>query len=129
MKTAVRIFLSAFAVFGAFWVVYWMLVVLVFRFRPTAITSISSLVCAIFLGLYTWRYTTSTSQGLASSIVIGAVVTGGIGFAAGFLGPIIFTPGANQGPLLGILITGPLGFVVGAFGGGAYWYARRNGKG
>ena len=42
-----------------------------------------------------------------------ALVLGGIGFAAGFFGPIIFTPEANQGPLLGIFITGPLGFVIG----------------
>ncbi|ESY71163.1 hypothetical protein X742_01675 [Mesorhizobium sp. LNHC232B00] len=33
--------------------------------------------------------------------------------SAGFVGPIIFTPDANQGPLLGIFITGPLGLVVG----------------
>jgi len=42
-----------------------------------------------------------------------AVVVGAIGFAAGFFGPIIFAPEANQGPLLGIFITGPLGFVFG----------------
>ena len=30
---------------------------------------------------------------------------------------MIFTPDANQGPLLGLLITGPLGCVVGAIVG------------
>ena len=39
----------------------------------------------------------------------------------GFLGPIIFTPEANQGPLLGIFITGPLGFLVGGVVGFVYW--------
>jgi len=34
-------------------------------------------------------------------------------FIAGFVGPMIFAPGSNQGPLLGILITGPLGVVFG----------------
>lgn len=34
-------------------------------------------------------------------------------FLAGFVGPIILAPGANQGPLLGLLITGPLGVVIG----------------
>ncbi|ESY72623.1 multidrug ABC transporter permease [Mesorhizobium sp. LNHC252B00] len=38
---------------------------------------------------------------------------GVIGFIGGFVGPIVFTPEANQGPLLGIFITGPLGFVLG----------------
>lgn len=42
-----------------------------------------------------------------------ALLVGGIGFAAGFFGPIIFAPDANQGPLLGIFITGPLGFLGG----------------
>ena len=43
----------------------------------------------------------------------GGCLLGGIGFALGFFGPLIFTPEANQGPLLGIFITGPLGFVAG----------------
>jgi len=42
------------------------------------------------------------------------VVLGIIGFLGGFLGPMILTPDANQGPMLGIFITGPLGFLTGA---------------
>jgi len=45
--------------------------------------------------------------------LIGCVVIGGIAFIAGYIGPIVFTPSANQGPLLGIFITGPLGSLVG----------------
>lgn len=45
---------------------------------------------------------------------LGALLVGGVGFAGGFFGPILFTPEANQGPLLGIFITGPLGALVGA---------------
>ncbi|WP_214470664.1 hypothetical protein [Mesorhizobium sp. dw_380] len=41
------------------------------------------------------------------------IILGVLGFVAGFVGPIIFTPEANQGPLLGIFITGPLGFILG----------------
>jgi hypothetical protein len=48
-----------------------------------------------------------------ATIMTYGFVLGGIAFAAGFFGPIIFAPEANQGPLLGIFITGPLGFVVG----------------
>jgi hypothetical protein len=40
-------------------------------------------------------------------------ILGVIGFLGGFVGPVIFTPEANQGPLLGIFITGPLGFILG----------------
>ena len=46
-------------------------------------------------------------------LLVPAFVLGGIGFIAGFFGPILLTPEANQGPLLGIFITGPLGFVFG----------------
>jgi hypothetical protein len=38
---------------------------------------------------------------------------GAVSFSAGFFGPMILTPEANQGPLLGILITGPLGLIAG----------------
>ena len=85
-----------------------------------------SLLCAAVAARFTWRHTASVSQGLATCVVLGAVVTGGIGFAGGFFGPIIFTPEANQGPLLGIFITGPLGFLAGAVGGAIYWWARSN---
>jgi hypothetical protein len=48
---------------------------------------------------------------------------GAIGFAGGFFGPMIFTPNANQGPMLGIFITGPIGFVLGSVVGtlGSIW--------
>lgn len=41
------------------------------------------------------------------------LLLGAAGFAAGFFGPMIFVPEANQGPLVGILITGPAGAVLG----------------
>lgn len=39
---------------------------------------------------------------------------GVVGFTAGFLGPLIFVPEANQGPLVGILISGPAGLLLGS---------------
>ncbi|HVF37845.1 MAG TPA: hypothetical protein VNA29_07895 [Sphingomicrobium sp.] len=41
-----------------------------------------------------------------------ALAVGGIAFAAGFVGPLIFSD-SNLGPLLGIFVTGPLGFLAG----------------
>ena len=52
-------------------------------------------------------------------------MTGAIAFVAGFFGPILLMPGANQGPLLGIFITGPLGFLLGGIGGAVSWARRR----
>ena len=45
------------------------------------------------------------------------LITGGIFFVLGYVGPILLFPGANQGPLLGIFITGPLGLIAGVI----YW--------
>lgn len=59
--------------------------------------------------------------------VTGGLILGGIGFAAGFFGPIILMPDANQGPLIGILITGPLGLVLGAVLGWLYGRFRTRG--
>jgi hypothetical protein len=89
-----------------------------------------SLALACLLGLLVWTLTAKPNPGLGRAIFIGATVTGGIGFSAGFFGPILFAPEANQGPLLGIFITGPLGFVLGAVGGFAYAIiqSRRNVK-
>lgn len=55
---------------------------------------------------------------MAGSALRWAVILGIIGFCGGFFGPIIFTPDANQGPLLGLFITGPGGFVLGLIVGG-----------
>lgn len=54
-----------------------------------------------------------------------ALFVGAICFSAGFFGPMIVDPGANQGPLLGILITGPIGLVLGTVWGTLRWWGRR----
>ena len=43
-----------------------------------------------------------------------AIVLGIVGFVCGFVGPMVFSPDANQGPMLGIFITGPGGALLGA---------------
>jgi hypothetical protein len=52
-------------------------------------------------------------RGVVRRAIRPALILGGLGFAAGFFGPMILKPDANQGPLLGIFITGPAGFLVG----------------
>ncbi len=55
-----------------------------------------------------------------------AWITGLVGFVGGFAGPMIFTPEANQGPMLGIFITGPGGLLLGAVAGliWSFWSRR-----
>jgi hypothetical protein len=49
-------------------------------------------------------------------IVFWMALVGGISFAAGFIGPILFST-SNLGPLIGIFGTGPLGAMAGALFG------------
>ena len=66
------------------------------------------------------------SQPGPGTILLPALVLGGLGFALGFFGPILFLPESNQGPLLGIFFTGPLGFALGlAIGSVRFHRARR----
>ncbi|MGH7650677.1 MAG: hypothetical protein ACREMS_02425 [Gemmatimonadaceae bacterium] len=52
-----------------------------------------------------------------------AVILGAVGFALGFIGPMILDPSSGNGPLLGIFITGPAGFVIGLVVG---WFRSRS---
>ncbi|MEO8031928.1 MAG: hypothetical protein ABI765_13850 [Gemmatimonadota bacterium] len=56
-----------------------------------------------------------------------SLCVGLIAFVVGFVGPIILTPSANQGPLLGIFYTGPLGLMGGYIWGRARESARARG--
>jgi len=47
-----------------------------------------------------------------------ATVLGIVGFVCGFIGPMVFSSNADQGPMIGIFITGPGGALVGVVLGG-----------
>ena len=60
---------------------------------------------------------------LLKSSLIGGLALGALGFLAGFVGPMIFSPSNNMGPLYGV-ITGSAGFVVGTLVGTLYGWMR-----
>jgi hypothetical protein len=125
MKTFSRLVLVLVSGVSALYFVLWVgAAVLMGLHRPDWPSLVVSPVVAVAVGRYVWLHTASLQAGLISSMVLGAVILGGVGFAGGFFGPMIFMPGANQGPLLGVFITGPLGFVLGAAGGAIYWFVR-----
>ena len=125
MTLIVRVVVVAVIAAATFYFVYWLPCSLILPSdRPEWIPWLGSMICAVLAGRYVWRHTAAVPSGLVTCIVMGALVTGAIAFVGGFFGPMIFAPGANQGPLLGIFITGPLGFLLGAVGGGIYWFAR-----
>lgn len=127
MTALFRIVVSAIAVVATYFFMYW----LPFSILPVpwGIAAILSYACAMAVGWYVWTRTASVSASLAQSVAYWALVIGGIGFVGGFFGPMIFAPGANQGPMLGIFITGPAGLLLGAIGGLVRWLVQRKRSG
>ena len=125
MKTLLRIVTTVVSALASFFFMYWMggafLVGIHLSLWPAG--AVVATAVAAWVARYVWKRTAATKADLGSSILLGALVLGSIGFSAGFFGPIYLTPDANQGPLLGIFFTGPLGFLLGGIGGAVYWFA------
>jgi len=85
-----------------------------------AIIGLVGATVAIFCWWFALRGQFAESRVRMRFSALGGLLFGLIGFAAGFFGPMILKPSANQGPLLGLFITGPLGFMVGAVIGWLY---------
>jgi hypothetical protein len=125
MISLFRVLVSAVVVLATYYFVYWLPFSLIPLGGQRWIANVTSLLCAVGAGCYVWTRTRSGAATWIASVMYGAIVLGAIRFAAGFFGPMILAPEANQGPLLGIFITGPLGMVVGAVGGLVYALAWR----
>ena len=83
----------------------------------------ASLLAAVLVWWFTARGHIPQARTRIAHIFVGAALLGGVSFIAGFVGPIVFMPHANQGPLLGIFFTGPIGFTVGGILGAVYsWF-------
>ena len=122
MKTTIRIFLTAITVLASYLFFYWIpFSFLMGLIKSELVPGILSIIPAAWVGYYVWKKSGAISVGLPTYIIMGGIILGTIGFLGGFLGPIIFTPKADQGPLLGIFITGPIGFIAGLMGGGLLW--------
>lgn len=122
MQAAIKLIITFLVFIASFYFIYYIPFALIpwineIDFLP----EIVSLLIAIGIAVFVWKKTTITMHSLASYIIMGGIIVGSIAFLIGFLGPIIFTPESNQGPLLGIFITGPLGFIVGLISGAIYW--------
>jgi hypothetical protein len=129
MKTSIRIILSLF-VFAAS-LLFCILVIssLVPQLRENRLLSISiSILIALAISVLAWKKMSINADRLEIHMLAWGIIIGSIGLIAGFLGPIIFHWGGNQGPLLGILYTGPLGFIIGLISGAIYWKFYRTQK-
>lgn len=124
MKIVLRFIVLLIIVPSAYYFLFW----IPFSFIPVGelhwLRNLISIICALGVGFYIWVKLGTAPEKLMTCILSGAVLGGAIGFSAGFFGPIILTPGANQGPLLGIFFTGPIGFCFGGIVGLLYWSFR-----
>lgn len=117
MNSGSRVVAVVFVALAVFYVSYWLSFVFVPPEGNDWISYVFALCCAIVAGRYVWRTLGSDRKGIVPTVLSWSALVGAAGFAVGFFGPMLFAPGANQGPLLGIFITGPLGFVVGGIFG------------
>ena len=126
MRTVIKIVLVFFVFIASYYFVYWLPLSLIPGMHSHAVLSlIISISIAIAISVFAWKKMAVASNSFASYTLAGGILVGAISFVAGFFGPIIFTPGSNQGPLLGIFITGPIGFIAGLIGGAVYWKLKR----
>lgn len=114
MASLVRGALTAIVFVATYFFVFW----LPGAFLPGLVAFAAAIVCAVLAARTVWFRTAESGPDTPLFLAgLGALVVGGIGFVAGFFGPMIFAPDANQGPMLGLFITGPGGALLGAIGG------------
>jgi hypothetical protein len=77
--------------------------------------SYSAIIAVAVAGLF-YLLSYKVPEKTLTKVLIKAMFTGIVTFLLGLVGPLIFLPDANEGPLLGIFITGPLGAILGLFG-------------
>jgi hypothetical protein len=76
------------------------------------------LIILVLVGVVLLRYGPLRDRRFRSwRVVLPGLVLGAVGLVAGFFGPMLLAPEANQGPMLGLFITGPLGLLVGLLWG------------
>jgi hypothetical protein len=119
MSPVVRRALAVLAFFGSLFVV-WILMLVMPLGDQIWIGSLVALAASAYVARTVWTGTAEDSTSVAVMAGLGAAILGGLGFLAGFVGPMIFAPDANQGPMLGLFITGPAGVVIGAIAGAVY---------
>ena len=124
MKTNLRIILSFLAGLATFYFTQWIPLLIIFDVpNVQIIQKVFSLLMGIGVGYLVWKNLGKMNDNLSRYLYLGAMLTGTAFFIAGFIGPMIFAPSANQGPLLGFIL-GPIGFILGLLGGGLYWWFR-----
>ncbi len=117
MVSIARGFVCALVFVAVFLFSYWMVFA---QFLSQNVAYVPAMMTAAAAAFLTWHVMRSANRGILGTALNWAAITGAAGFCVGFFGPMIFAPGANQGPMLGLFITGPLGFLAGGICGLVY---------
>lgn len=121
MKKSVKIILT-FTVLATSWFIYWIFMFFIPGAREIPVISLlTSLLIAAGFGFLIWKRLGERKDNLSRYVLMGGLITGAVFFLARFVGPMIFWPSSNLGPMFGLFFTGPLGFLTGLLGGGTYW--------
>jgi hypothetical protein len=126
MRLAAKVIVSALVFLAVYFFSYWAVFVQVVPDSLPNVQAIAALLAGAACAFLMWRTMSAADQGIFATAASRAAVAGAIGFCGGFFGPLILTPGANQGPLLGIFITGPLAFIGGGIGGLIFAFWKRS---
>jgi hypothetical protein len=119
----IRLVIAVIATCVAYFVMLWLVTPLFFDAGiPARARILPSLVGAIGAGFLAWLLAGKLPQEAAAAMGTGALIGSAVGFIGGFIGPMLFSPDSNQGPLVGLFITGPLGVPLGGIVGLFVWY-------
>jgi hypothetical protein len=128
MRVAARAVIAIGVFLAVYPFTFWLFFAQILPLSLVLIAQLAALVTGLAAAVWTWRAMRAGSRGILTSAACWAAAAGALAFCAGFFGPMILAPGANQGPLLGLFITGPLGFIGGGIAGLIYalWRRPRN---
>jgi membrane associated rhomboid family serine protease len=117
MRVLARITISVLVFLAVYPFTFWVFFAQIFPLSMARAAQVAALLTAAVAAWWVWRTMRIADPGIFTTAAHWAAVAGAVGFCGGFFGPMIVTPGANQGPMLGLFITGPLGFVGGGLAG------------
>ncbi len=120
MSVVLKLFAATLVFVAALLFSYWMIFIQIVPDSAHGLAGTAALLTAAAIAWLAWRGMNDPGRNILETTAAGAAAVGAIGFCGGFFGPMIFTPDANQGPLLGLFITGPVGGAIGAGAGLAY---------
>ncbi len=118
-----RVFLVVAVAPPVYAIVYWLCTTVFSLYNLIWVPNIISFLVAAEAGWIVWSRSVSLQMlgGRSRAVMLGAIVAGGLGFAGGFYGPLIYLPDSLQAPVVGALAVGSAGLILGGVCGLLCW--------